>query len=349
MFGGFRWPAHRRGRHARADDVPPVEPPLWTWTAPVWHDHPAGVSAAAGAASLAREPRPSARREWAKLSVVLVLIVALAVVGVPGARSRWPLSATATALTATAHNRVIAPVTTASTAPNPIPHAGNDDAYPTSGHEESAHRLMPARPSTGSRTYTFEDFQPGTKTPISYDPCRPIHFVVNPVGQPGGGTSLIRDAVARAQAATGLKFVYDGTSTEPFLADRPDYQPERYGDRWAPVLFTWSTVHEDPELRGDVIGDAGSDSFGGGGDPYVYVTGTVDLDAGDLSEMLGEPNGYATVRAVVMHELGHVVGLDHVHDPHQLMYPQATDVTEYGSGDRAGLARLGAGPCAPWL
>jgi hypothetical protein len=173
--------------------------------------------------------------------------------------------------------------------------------------------------------------------------------VVNPIGQPDGGTALIRDAVAKVQAATGLKFLYDGTSTELFLTDRPDYQPGRYGDRWAPVLFTWSTVSEDPELRGDVIGDSGNDSFGGGGDPYVYVTGTVDLDAGDLSEMLDDTDGYAIVRAVVMHELGHVVGLGHVHDRHQVMYPESTNVTEYGAGDRAGLARLGEGPCAPWL
>ncbi|HEY7858480.1 MAG TPA: matrixin family metalloprotease [Candidatus Nanopelagicales bacterium] len=341
MSGHFR-SSDEPDRDARAYDAPP----LWSWTAPVWHGHPA----AATAPPRAWEPAPrrsSARREWTKLGVALVLIVALAVIVVPGAGSRWPLAATSPALTlaAPAHDRV---TPTAPAAPTPSS-PENDGPYPTPGYQEASHRLLPARPSTGSRTYTFEDFQPGTKTPISYDPCRPIHFVVNPVGEPDGGTGLIRDAVAKVQAATGLKFVYDGTSSELFLTDRPDYQPERYGDRWAPVLFTWSTDQEDPALRGDVIGDSGSDSFGGGGDPYVYVTGTVDLDAGDLSQMLDEPNGYATVRSVVMHELGHVVGLNHVHDPHQLMYPESTDVTEYGAGDRAGLARLGEGPCAPWL
>ena len=46
-----------------------------------------------------------------------------------------------------------------------------------------------------------------------------------------------------------------------------------------------------------------------------------------------------------MHELGHVVGLAHVHDASELMNPENVGLTRLGPGDRAGLAALGSGRC----
>ena len=50
----------------------------------------------------------------------------------------------------------------------------------------------------------------------------------------------------------------------------------------------------------------------------------------------------------MLHEIGHVLGLDHVDDPTQIMNPTA-GVTELGDGDRAGLAAVGASDCAESL
>lgn len=50
-----------------------------------------------------------------------------------------------------------------------------------------------------------------------------------------------------------------------------------------------------------------------------------------------------------MHELAHVVGLDHVDDPTQLMYAENSGQLDFGAGDRAGLALLGTGECVPRL
>jgi hypothetical protein len=52
------------------------------------------------------------------------------------------------------------------------------------------------------------------------------------------------------------------------------------------------------------------------------------------------------VRAVIMHELAHVLGLAHVNSPFELMYERNLGLTQYGPGDRQGLARLGRAACA---
>ena len=46
-----------------------------------------------------------------------------------------------------------------------------------------------------------------------------------------------------------------------------------------------------------------------------------------------------------MHELAHVVGLDHVDDDTELMNPMTSKTITFGPGDRAGLAVVGAVDC----
>jgi Matrixin len=48
---------------------------------------------------------------------------------------------------------------------------------------------------------------------------------------------------------------------------------------------------------------------------------------------------------VVMHELGHLVGLAHVRDPGELMAESNLERRDLGPGDRQGLAAVGAGSC----
>jgi hypothetical protein len=193
-------------------------------------------------------------------------------------------------------------------------------------------------------------------TPVAWDPCRPIRYVVRP-GGPAGADLLLRQAIDRVARATGLVFVDEGPTDERPEADRPSYQPERYGEDWAPVLVAWSDPDETPELgersesdgvSADVAGIGGAASAGWEGEPSIYVTGSLTLDEPDLTALLAQADGWNTVRAVIMHELAHVVGLDHVEDPSQLMHPSTVPgVVEFGAGDLQGLAALGSGPCVP--
>ena len=229
------------------------------------------------------------------------------------------------------------------------PAAGED--HPTPGREASEQPLgEPAPLLTTSDAYRFVTPGTGAQAVVGYDPCRPVHYVTRTDGAPEQGARLVAEAIARVSRATGLVFVDDGPTPEAFAEERAVYQPDLYGDRWAPVLVVWATPEEDPGLAGPVAGMAGSAPLSLGGGPAVYVTGEVRLDAPQLTEALALPGGEDAVRAVVQHELGHVVGLDHVDDPHQLMYPETRlGVVDFAAGDLTGLAQLGRGPCVPEL
>ncbi|MCZ2826659.1 MULTISPECIES: matrixin family metalloprotease [unclassified Modestobacter] len=221
---------------------------------------------------------------------------------------------------------------------------------PTVGIEAADDPLgTPLTPPAGDGTHQFAQLQDDGVTPIAYDPCRPVHYVVRPDNAPVGGDLLIADAVAQVSAVTGLQFVDDGATDEAPTDQRDPYQPDRYGDRWAPVLVTWDTVAEQPDLAADVAGLAGSLAVSSGEAPGVYVTGLVELDAAQFTEILSRPGGQAVARAIVLHEFAHLVGLDHVDDPTQLMYPTTSAVLDFAAGDLTGLSRLGAGACVPTL
>jgi hypothetical protein len=268
-------------------------------------------------------PTPKPRRNWTGIGSALV-IVAVVALGV------------------TAEHLGVLPGS-AVAADAGMPH-------PTAGVEAADDPLGTPIAAPGNASHRFSAHQDDGVTPVAYDPCRPVHYVVRPDNAPLAGDQLITDAVARISAVTGLQFVADGPTGEGPADQREPFQPDRYGDRWAPVLITWDTVAERPDLAADVAGLGGSMTVSVDGGPAVYVTGAVDLDAAQFAGILARPDGAVEARAIVLHELAHVLGLDHVDDPAQLMYPQLQPgVVDFAAGDLTGLTRLGAGACEPRL
>lgn len=182
-------------------------------------------------------------------------------------------------------------------------------------------------------------------SPVTFDPCRPVRFVVRPDNEPAGGRALLLGALADVAAATGLQFVDEGTTDEAPTTIREPYQRERYGDRWAPVLVTWSTPGEWPALSDGILGQAGPHAFGRDPDGLRFVTGSAVFNGPALDAQLRHGED-AKARAVLLHELGHLVGLDHVTDPYQVMYDtNSYPLPSYRAGDLRGLEKLGLGRC----
>ncbi|MDP9985899.1 hypothetical protein J2S98_001044 [Arthrobacter oryzae] len=221
---------------------------------------------------------------------------------------------------------------------------------PPPGVEAAPSPLGTPPASTGSTAFVLQESPRAGQSLVAYDPCRPVHYVVRPDNALPGGDALISEAVASVSRASGLQFVYDGPTTEAPADQRQAFQPDRYGKRWAPVLIAWSTPTETPDLAGNVAGLGGSGYAEAVGQPLVLAAGQISLDAPDLAGiMASRADGAAEVRAIIMHELGHVLGLAHVNDPSQLMYAENKGVQDFAAGDRAGLALLGSGPCVPQL
>jgi hypothetical protein len=222
---------------------------------------------------------------------------------------------------------------------------------PAPASDEPDHPLgAPERPPAGSGGYEFIEHQPtDANVPVAFDPCRPVHYVVNPAGEPPDGQLLVAQAVARVQRATGLRFVADGTTTEAPDKQRAPYQPGRYdASRWAPVLIAWSDAATFPGLAGYVAGLGSPAPWSTPSRRLAFVSGQVVLDREQLGTAQLSDRGVA--EAIILHELGHLVGLDHTADPAQLMYSEAQfNVRDYGPGDLRGLALLGQQACVPEL
>lgn len=209
--------------------------------------------------------------------------------------------------------------------------------FPDRVHEllgTTPERLLPARDiPTGPGAFSFMATQPGSGEPVGYNPCEAIEVAINPEGAPGDHRELVETAMARTSDATGLQFELVGTTE-----DR-DFENMSMDD---PVLVMWADETEAPDLAGDIAGVGGSyrvSPFGGGRERYV--TGFVVLDRDAYDDM----RSGAIRQAIVDHEFGHLVGLGHVEDPRQLMHERGGFTTEYGDGDLAGLAALGAIDC----
>jgi Matrixin len=175
--------------------------------------------------------------------------------------------------------------------------------------------------------------------PIAWDPCEPIPFVVNPDGAPDDWEDLVEDSVAEASDASGFDFDYGGTTDDRRWDDRASGAD----DVAPPVLIGWASPAEVPKLEGHTAGIGGSTPQRSG-EHVHFVTGIVvlDADAFDQMEITGRDDA---MRLILAHELGHVLGLDHVDDAGELMNPEYVGQDGFGDGDRKGFAELHDQPC----
>jgi hypothetical protein len=163
--------------------------------------------------------------------------------------------------------------------------------------------------------------------------------VVNLDNAPAGALEDVRVAARLASEASGIDIVYEGSTGEVPSLTRSAFIPDVYGERWPPLLIGW--IPQDPSVfREHDVGAAASDVVENSSGELVYVTGTISLNADrELS------SGFSAGRTwgkVVLHELGHILGLDHVDDPTQVMHASlVSSPARWGTGDEAGLRAVG--------
>ena len=205
-------------------------------------------------------------------------------------------------------------------------------------------------PSAPSGEYRFLQ-RSASGAPDRWNPCQPIHYVVNLAAAPSGAMADVREAVLRVAEATGISFVSDGTTQR--TADQQvgtAFQTAMPGQpRWLPLLIAW-VPHEHFDFLVDTPQAVafGTPYNGDGSLADEYVSGVVAVDAGQRLAS-GFSQRYS-LGVVLMHELGHVMGLAHVPSGHEIMYspsvrgasltPDLTE-TDWGPGDLAGLKLLG--------
>ena len=185
----------------------------------------------------------------------------------------------------------------------------------------------------------------GIDGPVLHDPCVAIGWQISTPSMPPGADDVVREAVAEIAARTGLVWEDKGYTGQPATFDRPSLVFTAEWE-WAPVVIGWGTEGDNLDLEGATAGVGGPmETPGAYGETHYLRSGTVVLDVDAFPTNLDDEGQRAQARAVIMHELGHVVGLDHVTDANELMYPASTAVTTWGPGDLRGLAAAGAGAC----
>jgi Matrixin len=179
---------------------------------------------------------------------------------------------------------------------------------------------------------------------VRWNPCAPITWKANLALAPAGALEEMGTAVSRLAEATGMTFVYGGTTSivpsEAWLHGKSDPRT---------IVVAWTAKADTDLMAENADGEGGWYEQGSSKDGETWtwqiVRGYVLMDVAGTAEYAPGFGDGVTRGALLMHELAHAVGLSHVDDKSQLMYSTLSRSTaaRYASGDLAGLAEVGTG------
>jgi hypothetical protein len=220
--------------------------------------------------------------------------------------------------------------------------------------------VTPASANASSYSLSVQTYPDGRRVVARWNPCqKAITYRVNTkyaAKTKAGRARALRDvkkAVSRVSKATGIRFRYVGRSTLIPKDTRGSSWAAR--EKHAEVYVAW-VKQSKKSARTNLLGVSGGRWAAGtggyaykfwkvGDDPWSGVTGRgfVVLDSAQNKKFKSGFGSGTTRGDLLMHELGHVMGLNHVSKSSQVMYPtiRRHSVSAYASGDRAGLRRLG--------
>lgn len=192
--------------------------------------------------------------------------------------------------------------------------------------------------SSTTALYKFSTIVSGK--PVRWNPCEPIHWRFRTTSAPSGSATMVKAVVARISLATGIPFKYDGTTT---ATPTSSWLPKS-SSSIRPLLIGWTDGSHSDLLRNRpaaVLGVTRTAYFGVVQEGKTVAATKAAVIALDRTNRL-PLTGPVSWRTTLLHELAHAMGLDHVGNNNQLMYPVLQrDLYGLQRGDMAGLYRLG--------
>ena len=183
--------------------------------------------------------------------------------------------------------------------------------------------------------FAFESSAVGTSSPTRWPACSTIRYVVNLRKAPSNAAAVLARATRIVHSTTGLAFVAVGTTVQTNFANYDG------SGAVAPVVFAWLGPDE-------LLGATNVNAITV---PIVNATRTrytsgVVLFNDDTNQAFLKNSAFAT--NLILHEMGHVLGLTDVNNTGEVMNDwlgTGTKITTYQKGDLAGLRVLyGAQP-----
>ncbi|RKS80404.1 matrixin [Motilibacter peucedani] len=224
---------------------------------------------------------------------------------------------------------------------------GSSDVYAVDG--TVTHRPAPSAHTTtppaalGHYAFLYSNGYGGGH----WNGCHVVTYRVNPTALPPGFMTDLATALSKIHDVTGLSFQYLGASSYVPWGNGSGTIPAADAD--ADLLVAAADPSESAQLTSSTIALGGSNyQVPSGREPQIY-RGFYLFNTQYDSLADGFAPGVDSKGYVMLHELGHVLGLDHVgDDPGEVMYPYINGASfdgGYASGDLAGLHALYANPC----
>ena len=182
--------------------------------------------------------------------------------------------------------------------------------------------------------YAFDPVDNRTRV-VRWNPCEPISYRINAALGGRGAAQDAKAAVQRLAAATGITFRYAGETTFVPSPGRPQRNDME-------LVISWAEPSMSGHLKGDADGYGGWRTGGRVGEPLQIVSGYVVLSSAQHVKPGFGPG--ITRGRMLLHELGHAVGLGHVDDPAMMMHDEVSPRSSpaaYQAGDLAGLREVG--------
>jgi hypothetical protein len=174
--------------------------------------------------------------------------------------------------------------------------------------------------------------------PVHWNKCRTIDYRFSRSKAPAHALKQVKHAIKLLHRGSGLRFKYLGRSK--LIPGNTTHLPGK-----TRLLIGWSTP-----AKSSVLARSGGGEAGVGGFSYMS-TGEIVQGSVVLNRKVRLASGFGTgprvgqqgtVGELLLHELGHAVGLGHVQSQSQIMFPELTrKLARYGAGDLNGLAKVG--------